>query len=106
MSKKIVLSLRKKKLVFLKGPETVGQVVNISKSGMMLVSQAEIQEKDSLDIAIKSRDFLYVKSISGKVIWTKKVIQGTQVFYKSGIEFLKLNGEQKDILDRLSYDRT
>ena len=105
MRKKIVLSLRKKKLVFLKGPESVGQVINISESGMMLVSQDKINKKDALDISIKSRDFIYVKNISGKTIWVKKVTQGNQTYYKSGIEFLKLNTEQKDILDRFAYER-
>ena len=106
MRKKIILEIRKKRLVFFRGPETVGQIVNISKSGMMLITKMPLEIQDGLEISIKSKDFLCVKPILGKVVWIEKDYQNKIRFYKAGIEFQKLNSEHKDILEKVSYERS
>jgi len=102
VSKHIALKLCKKKLVFLKSSESAGQVLDISKTGMRLFTTLKLISGDLVAITIKS-GFVVLGDFNGKVIWTQEVRKDAEIYTKAGIEFKKLNIDQKNYLMEISF---
>ena len=68
--------------------------INISKTGLCLLTYEKLNEKDLLNIEIELHDFSNPVKVAGKVVWIKDLQtpdkEGRRLFYV-GLQFIKIS---------------
>ncbi len=80
-----------------KGPDTqgMGRTINVSKSGIMLETHIPFIENNTLDVVVGLKEEML--TLRGKIVFSKATDAGQ---YQSGVEFLSVDDESEQILQR------
>jgi len=100
---KIRLVLHKRRLVFLKGAKNIGQVLDISESGVRLLTKAKLVEGESVVVTLKPGESAEPREFPAKVVWARAEKHGGKDYTLAGITFTKNDPVLRDLMHELMY---
>jgi c-di-GMP-binding flagellar brake protein YcgR len=77
------------------GQENFFRAKNISQGGICFFSEEKLNPTESLELNIFIIEGLLPITAEGKVVWAREVPAGAKKKYEIGVQFLKINEENK-----------
>ena len=79
-------------------------LINLSTSGMQVVSYEMLKLQKEYEIAIYTPAFRFPISVKGRIVWQKPYNgKDTMEYYRIGLEFTYFNGNAMERLEELEY---
>jgi hypothetical protein len=100
----VQLCLHKKRLLFLRGPENYGELVDVSRSGVRLNTRTELRVRERVTLVLKARSMRHPLEFNGEVVWTRRVATDKGRFLQAGVRFQAVTAEQSSLMFRFAVD--
>ncbi len=75
--------------------EKMGMTKNVSAEGMQLLTEEKLDTGKKIDFKIFTPDALNPVHLNGRILWSKEISKGEKLSYCSGIEFGKIEEDNK-----------
>ena len=80
---------------------TAGWISNIGSGGLFIESPHPLPISSRVDLTLGLPELRTVLKVQGRVAWTYDILKGTtQLITGSGIKFVDMSPEQRDLLER------
>jgi hypothetical protein len=100
--KRIRLSFRKTKLMFMQGPRDSADAIDISSTGVRMNTRLDLSPGDRVRLLIRRADDDPELPFTGTVVWAKTMSEKGEAFTQAGVEFTRLGLKQRVLLVRLA----
>jgi len=100
------LTLRKRRLLFLRSGGGAAEIIDVSRGGARVNTRVQVMSGERIVLVLRAKAAGQVLTFGARVVWTRNVTNPQGRFLQAGVQFLSVPAERSNFLFRLAVGQT